>query len=51
MLAVTFDEFGGPEVLRLTERPIPLPGAGEVVVRVAAAPVNPMPRGRLCRPS
>lgn len=41
MLAVTFDEFGGPEVLRLTERPIPVPGAGEVVVRVAAAPVNP----------
>jgi NADPH2:quinone reductase len=31
---------GGPEALRLTERPIPRPGAGEVLIRVAAAGVN-----------
>ncbi|HSV82117.1 MAG TPA: NADP-dependent oxidoreductase [Ramlibacter sp.] len=41
MLAITFDEFGGPDVLRITELPKPVPGAGEVVVRVAASPVNP----------
>lgn len=33
--------FGGPEVLRLGERPWPVPGAGEVVVRIGAANVNP----------
>ena len=31
---------GGPEVLRLSERPVPRPGPGEVLVRVAAAGVN-----------
>ena len=31
---------GGPDVLRLVERPIPVPGRGEVLVRVAAAGVN-----------
>jgi NADPH:quinone reductase len=31
---------GGPEVLRLTERPDPVPGAGEVLIDVAAAGVN-----------
>jgi len=31
---------GGPEVLRLTERPDPVPGPGEVLVDVAAAGVN-----------
>jgi NADPH:quinone reductase len=34
-------EFGGPEVLRIGERPDPQPAAGEVVVRIAAANVNP----------
>lgn len=34
-------EFGGPEVLRIGERPEPQPSAGEVVVRIAAANVNP----------
>ena len=41
MLAVTFAEFGGPEVLRIAEVPEPAPGRGEIVVRVAASPVNP----------
>ena len=31
---------GGPEVLRLVERPVPQPAAGEVLIRVAAAGVN-----------
>jgi putative PIG3 family NAD(P)H quinone oxidoreductase len=33
-------QLGGPEVLRLTERPDPVPGPGEVLVDVAAAGVN-----------
>lgn len=41
MLAVCFDAFGGPEVLRLVERPVPVAGPGEVVVKVAASTVNP----------
>jgi NADPH:quinone reductase len=31
---------GGPEVLKLGRRPVPQPGAGEVLIRVAAAGVN-----------
>src|SRR5277367_1533748 len=31
---------GGPEVLKLAKRPVPKPGAGEVLVRVEAAGVN-----------
>ena len=34
-------EFGGPEVLRPGERPDPEPEAGEVIVRIRAANVNP----------
>lgn len=41
MKAVTFTEFGGPEVLQITERPDPQPSKGEVVVAVAASTVNP----------
>lgn len=41
MLAATFSEFGGPDVLRLSELPDPAPRAGEVMVRVVAATVNP----------
>jgi NADPH:quinone reductase len=33
-------EPGGPEVLVLAERPLPVPGPGEVVIKVAAAGVN-----------
>lgn len=35
-LAVTLAEFVGPDVLQVTELPRPSPGAGEVIVRVAA---------------
>lgn len=40
MQAVEITQPGGPEVLTLTERPIPAPGPDEVVIRVAAAGVN-----------
>jgi putative PIG3 family NAD(P)H quinone oxidoreductase len=40
MLAIDPDEAGGPEVLRAVERPVPLPGPGEVLIKVAAAGVN-----------
>lgn len=40
MRAVDPEEPGGPEVLSATERPVPRPGPGEVLVRVAAAGVN-----------
>jgi NADPH2:quinone reductase len=36
-----YSEAGGPEVLRLVERAIPEPGAGEVRVRVTVSGVNP----------
>jgi NADPH2:quinone reductase len=34
-------EFGGPEVLRIEDAADPVPGPGEVLVRVKAAGVNP----------
>lgn len=40
MRACVFYEYGGPEVLVLAEVPRPLPGPGEVVVRVRAAGIN-----------
>jgi putative PIG3 family NAD(P)H quinone oxidoreductase len=40
MKAVEISSPGGPDVLRVTERPTPSPGAGEVLIRVAAAGVN-----------
>ena len=40
MRAVIASEPGGPEVLTLTELPDPKPGAGEVVIDVAATAVN-----------
>ena len=40
MKAVIAAAAGGPEVLRVVERPVPTPGPGEVLIRVAAAGVN-----------
>ncbi len=40
MQAAHFDAPGGPEVLRLVELPMPQPGPGEVLVKVAFAGVN-----------
>jgi NADPH2:quinone reductase len=41
MRAVIYSEAGGPEVLRLVERPEPEPGPGEVRVAIAVSGVNP----------
>jgi NADPH:quinone reductase len=38
--AIQIEEFGGPEVLELTEVPDPEPGDGQVVVDVARAGIN-----------
>ena len=40
MMAVEIAAPGGPEQLRIVRRPMPQPGEGEVLVRVAAAGVN-----------
>src|SRR6266550_2430294 len=40
MKAIVYTETGGPEVLKLVERPDPAPGPDEVVVRVAVSGVN-----------
>jgi putative PIG3 family NAD(P)H quinone oxidoreductase len=40
MLAIDPEKPGGPEVLVPVERPVPRPGPGEVLIRVAAAGVN-----------
>ena len=40
MRAVEISTYGKPDVLRLTERPRPAPGADEVLIRVAASGVN-----------
>lgn len=40
MQAVHFDAPGGPDVLRLQTLPVPQPGPGEVLVKVAFAGVN-----------
>jgi NADPH:quinone reductase-like Zn-dependent oxidoreductase len=42
MKAVVVHKYGGPEVLKFEDYPNPVPGAGEVLVRVAAASVNPL---------
>jgi len=40
MQVIEIASYGGPDVLRLAERPAPVAGAGEVLVRVAASGVN-----------
>jgi NADPH:quinone reductase-like Zn-dependent oxidoreductase len=42
MKAIVIREYGGPEVLKFEDTPDPAAGAGEVVVRVAAASINPI---------
>ncbi|MFC9894310.1 NADP-dependent oxidoreductase [Nocardia sp. NPDC127579] len=41
MRAIAYSEFGGPEVLRVVEVPVPEPTGDEVRVAVRAAGVNP----------
>lgn len=40
MRAIQISEFGGPEVLREVDIPVPEPGPGEVLVRVSRAGLN-----------
>ena len=40
MQVAGFDAPGGPEVLKLSEAPVPRPGAGQVLIKVAFAGVN-----------
>ena len=40
MRAVEISEPGGPEVLKLVERPVPTPNHGQVILKVAYAGVN-----------
>jgi len=42
MKAIRVHEYGGPTVLKLEDVPDPKPAAGEIVVRVRAAGVNPV---------
>ncbi|HTU33838.1 MAG TPA: NADP-dependent oxidoreductase [Candidatus Acidoferrum sp.] len=42
MKAIVVHQYGGPEVLKFEDFPDPVPGPGEVLVRVAAASVNPI---------
>ena len=39
--AVQFDSYGGIDVLEVRDVPRPVPGAGEVLVEVKAAGINP----------
>jgi len=41
MLRIQYHRYGGPEVMRLEDVPLPEPGPGQVRVRVRAASVNP----------
>ena len=40
MIVIEISQPGGPDVLRQAERPTPIPGPGEILIRVAAAGVN-----------
>jgi NADPH2:quinone reductase len=45
MRAIVYAEKGPSSVMRLAERPVPEPGPGQVLVRLARAGVNPTDRG------
>lgn len=40
MKAVEISRPGGPEVLVMSDRPVPVPGPGEVLIKVSAAGIN-----------
>ncbi|HUV92535.1 MAG TPA: alcohol dehydrogenase catalytic domain-containing protein, partial [Anaerolineales bacterium] len=41
MTAVVLDSYSGAEALRVEQRPVSKPGKDEVLVKVAASPINP----------
>jgi NADPH:quinone reductase-like Zn-dependent oxidoreductase len=41
MKAVRFDKYGGIDVLKVVDVPVPEPGQGEALVKVKAASINP----------
>jgi NADPH2:quinone reductase len=41
MTAVVLDSYSGAKALRVEQRPVPKPGKDEVLVKVAASPINP----------
>ena len=41
MKAVLFNEYGGADVLKVVDVPVPEPGPGQVLVRVMATGINP----------
>lgn len=42
MRAMRVHAYGGPETMRVDEVPVPEPGPGEILVRLAAASINPI---------
>jgi NADPH:quinone reductase-like Zn-dependent oxidoreductase len=40
MKAVVQERYGGPEVLRIDDVPVPTPGSGQVLVKIAATSIN-----------
>ena len=42
MKAIVVREFGGPDVMKLEDVPVPSPGPGQLLVKVAAVGVNPV---------
>jgi len=42
MKAILVHQYGGPEELKFEEYPDPVPGPGEVLLRVVASSVNPI---------
>jgi NADPH:quinone reductase-like Zn-dependent oxidoreductase len=42
MKAVVMNDYGGPEVLQYTDYPDPIPGPGDVLVKIVAASINPI---------
>ncbi len=42
MRAIRFHEYGGPEVLKLEEVPVPEPATNELLIKVYASGVNPV---------
>ena len=41
MTTVVLDSYSGAEALRVEQHPVPKPGKDEVLVKVAASPINP----------